>query len=95
MGPKLFPIEPVAAGAAGVRRTPGLPMRLRQVHRWTSIVFTLAVAANFIAMVRGFVPALITYSPLPPLLILTVTGLYMFARQARSKPHPTLPTAKG
>ena len=53
---------------------------IRQIHRWTSIVFTLTVIANFaaIAMV-GTPPALITYSPLLPLALLAFTGLYMFA----------------
>jgi hypothetical protein len=54
---------------------------IRQFHRWTSIVFTLAVIANFVAMgVQGAdrAPDAITYSPLPPLLLLLLTGLYMF-----------------
>lgn len=52
--------------------------RLRQLHRWTSIVFTLTVIANFVAMPRGTPPAYITYSPLPPLFVLLLTGLYLF-----------------
>lgn len=52
--------------------------RLRQLHRWTSIVFTLTVIANFVAMTRGTPPAIITYSPLPPLFVLLLTGLYLF-----------------
>jgi hypothetical protein len=52
----------------------------RQIHRWTSIVFTLTVVANFVAMARagGVVPPWITYSPLPPLALLLFTGLYLF-----------------
>ncbi len=42
------------------------------------MVFTLTVAANFIAMTQGPPPAWITYSPLPPLFLLLFTGLYMF-----------------
>jgi len=52
---------------------------IRQVHRWLSIIFTLTVIANFAAMTQGPPPAWITYSPLPPLFLMLVTGLYMFA----------------
>jgi cellulose synthase/poly-beta-1,6-N-acetylglucosamine synthase-like glycosyltransferase len=51
---------------------------IRQSHRWLSIIFTLTVIANFVAMVFGPVPALITYSPLLPLFLMLLTGLYMF-----------------
>jgi len=53
---------------------------IRQFHRWISIVFTITVIANFVALSRGGTPpAWITYSPLPPLALLLFTGLYMFA----------------
>ena len=53
---------------------------VRQIHRWLSIVFTVTVIANFIALARGSgtPPPLVTYSPLPPLALLLFTGLYMF-----------------
>ena len=53
---------------------------IRQIHRWVSIVFTVTVIANFIALARGggLPPPWITYSPLPPLALLLFTGLYMF-----------------
>jgi cellulose synthase/poly-beta-1,6-N-acetylglucosamine synthase-like glycosyltransferase len=51
---------------------------IRQTHRWLSIIFTLTVIANFVAMAYGPVPALITYSPLLPLFLMLLTGLYMF-----------------
>jgi hypothetical protein len=52
----------------------------RQVHRWTSIIFTLTVIANFAIYAVGNVPpAAVTYSPLPPLFVLLFSGLYMFA----------------
>ena len=53
---------------------------VRPVHRWTSIVFTLAVIANFVAraMGQGEPAAWITYSPLPPLFLQLFTGLYLF-----------------
>jgi hypothetical protein len=52
---------------------------IRQFHRWVSIVFTVTVAANFVAMSQGTPPAWITYSPLPFLLLLLFSGLYLFA----------------
>lgn len=52
---------------------------IRQVHRWLSIIFTLTVIANFVAMALGEPQAWIVYSPLPPLFLLLFTGLYMFA----------------
>ena len=51
---------------------------IRQLHRWVSIVFTLTVAANFVALSQGQPPAWVTYSPLPPLALLLFTGLYLF-----------------
>jgi hypothetical protein len=52
---------------------------IRQSHRWLSIVFTLAVIANFVAMGLGEPPAWVVYAPLPPLFLQLFTGLYMFA----------------
>ena len=51
---------------------------IRQTHRWLSIVFTLTVIANFVALTRGQPPAWVTYSPLPPLALLLFSGLYLF-----------------
>jgi len=51
---------------------------IRQIHRWLSIIFTLTVIANFVAMALGEPPALVVYSPLLPLCLLLFTGLYMF-----------------
>jgi hypothetical protein len=51
---------------------------IRQIHRWLSIIFTLTVAANFIAMALGTPPSWLVYSPLLPLFLLMFTGLYMF-----------------
>jgi hypothetical protein len=53
---------------------------IRQFHRWTSIVFTVTVIANFIDLARGGgnPPTWITYSPLLPLALLLFTGLYLF-----------------
>ena len=51
---------------------------IRQIHRWLSIVFTLTVIANFVALARGTPPAWVTYSPLVPLFLLMFSGLYLF-----------------
>ena len=51
---------------------------VRQTHRALSIVFTLTVIANFVAMTQGPPPAWVTYSPLLPLSLLLFSGLYLF-----------------
>jgi hypothetical protein len=51
----------------------------RQIHRWLSILFTLTVVANLIAMSLGKHPPWLVYSRLPVLFLLMFTGLYMFA----------------
>ena len=51
---------------------------IRQTHRWLSLVFTLTVIANFVALTQGQPPAWVTYSPLPPLALLLFSGLYLF-----------------
>jgi hypothetical protein len=60
---------------------------IRQIHRWVSMLFTLCVIANFVAMAltHGQPPALVTYSPLPPLAFLLFTGLYLFVLPYTSK----------
>ena len=51
---------------------------IRQVHRWLSIAFTVAVIVNIIAM--GQEPALwVGLLALLPLILLLLTGLYLFA----------------
>jgi cellulose synthase/poly-beta-1,6-N-acetylglucosamine synthase-like glycosyltransferase len=52
---------------------------VRQIHRWLSILFTLTVIANFIAIGFGEAPIWLVYAPLPPLFLLMFSGLYMFA----------------
>ena len=53
---------------------------VRQIHRWLSIVFTVTVIANFVAMAQGdgIPPLWVTYSPLLPLALLLFSGLYLF-----------------
>ena len=53
---------------------------IRQTHRWTSIVFTMTFVANIVAIAtgEGMPPPWVTYSPLLPLALLLITGLYLF-----------------
>ena len=60
---------------------------IRQIHRWLSVIFTVTVIANFIAMIWGQPPAWIVYSPLLPLFLLLFTGLYMFVLPYAVKGH--------
>ncbi|OOG39463.1 hypothetical protein B0B52_15750 [Polaromonas sp. A23] len=54
---------------------------IRQSHRWLSMVFTATVVANFVVRVVDSTEpsSWITYSPLLPLFLMLVTGLYLFA----------------
>jgi hypothetical protein len=52
---------------------------IRQSHRWLSILFTLTVIANFVAIGIGRPMEWLYYVPLPPLFLLMFSGLYMFA----------------
>ena len=51
---------------------------IRQIPRWLSIAFTLTVIANFVQLGLGTPVNWVTYSPLPFLALLMLTGLYMF-----------------
>ena len=50
---------------------------VRQVHRWLSIIFTVAVIVTFVAVARQ-APVWVSYLPLRPLFLLLFTGLYLF-----------------
>lgn len=52
---------------------------IRQIHRWLSIAFTLAVVANIVAMTMQLQAVWIGLLALVPLIPLLATGLYMFA----------------
>jgi hypothetical protein len=52
---------------------------IRQIHRWLSIAFTATVVANFVALGMGQQEVTwVTYSPLLPLGLLLLSGLYLF-----------------
>ena len=52
---------------------------IRQFHRWISIAFTAAVIINLVAMVAQQQALWIGLLALFPLILLLLTGLYMFA----------------
>lgn len=52
---------------------------IRQVHRWLSLAFTLAVIANIAAMGMAEPAVWIGLLALVPLIPLLITGLYLFA----------------
>jgi L-asparagine transporter-like permease len=54
-------------------------MWIRQVHRWLSIAFTAAVIVNVVAMAQDKQAVWIGLLALLPLILLLLTGLYMFA----------------
>jgi len=53
---------------------------IRQIHRWLAIAFTLGVIAYIVAMSGGGQPPMwLGLFALVPLILLLVTGLYLFA----------------
>lgn len=54
-------------------------MWIRQIHRWLSIAFTLAVIANIVALMMQIQATWIGLLAFVPLIPLLATGLYMFA----------------
>lgn len=52
---------------------------IRQLHRWLSLGFTVAVVANIAALVAGSQATWIGLLALVPLIPLLFTGLYLFA----------------
>ena len=51
---------------------------IRQFHRWTSLAFVLAVIATTIALAQKEPVMWMSYLPLAPLALLSLTGIYMF-----------------
>ena len=51
---------------------------VRQIHRWLSIAFTVAVIVNFVALGRGEPAVWVGLLALLPLALLLLTGLYLF-----------------
>ncbi|MBO9560923.1 MAG: hypothetical protein J7515_20355 [Caulobacter sp.] len=51
---------------------------IRQTHRWLSIAFTAGVIGYMIVMIQGQPPYWVGLFALVPLILLLVSGLYMF-----------------
>jgi hypothetical protein len=52
---------------------------VRQIHRWLSIAFTVAVIVNIAALGQGEPAVWVGLLALVPLVLLMLTGLYLFA----------------
>jgi hypothetical protein len=52
---------------------------IRQTHRWLSIAFTLAVILNLVFLLQKEQVVWVGLLALLPLILLLVTGLYLFA----------------
>jgi hypothetical protein len=52
---------------------------IRQFHRWTSIVFAVAVIFNTVMLMLNRQATWVGLTALFPLILLMITGLYMFA----------------
>ena len=50
---------------------------IRQIHRWLSVAFTMAVLANLVAVARNAYTVWVGLLALIPLVLL-LTGLYLF-----------------
>ncbi|MEJ2860149.1 hypothetical protein [Actinomycetospora flava] len=59
---------------------------VRQTHRWISMLFVVTVVATTIALAVGSAASVwIVYTPLFPLALLLITGLYLFALPYRAR----------
>jgi len=62
---------------------------VRQCHRWLSIAFSVAVIVNVVALVRQEQAVWIGLLALFPLILLMLTGLYMFVLPYVAKSRST------
>jgi hypothetical protein len=51
---------------------------IRQIHRWLSMAFTVAVIVNIVAMTQKEPPLWVGLLALLPLVLLLLSGLYLF-----------------
>jgi len=56
---------------------------IRVLHRWLSVVFSLAVLLNIGALAQGVDAPWVGFLALIPLILLQLTGLYLFAPALR------------
>ncbi|PRY36781.1 hypothetical protein [Umezawaea tangerina] len=67
--------------------------RVRQVHRWLSVIFTVTVVATFVALAQAEPLVWVSYLPLLPLALLLLTGLYLFVLPYTAKRRGRRPAA--
>jgi hypothetical protein len=53
---------------------------LRQVHRWSGLLFSIAAIVNIVAVILQVNAQWLGLLAVAPLLVLLPTGLYMFVR---------------
>jgi hypothetical protein len=59
--------------------------RMRQVHRWLSMLFMSSVIITSVALAMKTTATWVSYLPLPWLFALMLTGLYLFVLPYASK----------
>jgi hypothetical protein len=68
--------------------------RVRQVHRWLAIAFTVTVVITFLALAQDEPVVWVSYVPLLPLGLLLFSGLYLFALPYANKWRTGRPVAR-
>ena len=58
---------------------------IRTTHRWLSIIFTVAVLINIAALAMGTQATWIGFLALVPLILMLITGLYLFVQPYLAK----------
>lgn len=77
--------EPVGTTPRSVQ-SPTRPSgsRVRRLHRWSAVAFTVTVPATFVALSVPEPVVWVSYLPLIPLALLFFSGLYQFALPYRN-----------
>jgi hypothetical protein len=60
---------------------------IRQIHRWLSIAFMVAVVVNIVALAQKEQAVWVGLLALLPLVLLLLTGLYLFVLPYATKWH--------
>jgi len=66
---------------------------IRQFHRWTSVVFVATVIFNTVMLMLGRQATWVGLTALFPLILLMITGLYMFVLPYRAKSRTPSPVS--
>ena len=74
--------KPAVAAKTTAAKAERVPLNwnkwIRQIHRWLSIAFTVAVIVNLVAVSTGRYAGWVGLLALLPLVLLLFTGLYLF-----------------